>query len=157
MLSILLTILCYCSSSELVEYFRKQMSQDPDVASAVAAIRSLLEFLKRDESKSTHYYCITIIFSWITQVHVMSCICSRFPYQINLLVIDAHLRYFCLCNYVHLCQLFSWQVACWIPDQLQVYRHRHRIEFSLSQQKNPRTLSWFLSITCSENWNCLTI
>lgn len=31
------------------------MSQDPDVASAVAAIRSLLEFLKRDQSKSTHY------------------------------------------------------------------------------------------------------
>lgn len=29
------------------------MSQDPDVASAVAAIRSLLEFLKRDQSKTT--------------------------------------------------------------------------------------------------------
>ncbi|KAF4074577.1 hypothetical protein AMELA_G00240740 [Ameiurus melas] len=37
---------------ELVEYFRKQMSQDPDVASAVAAIRSLLEFLKRDTSET---------------------------------------------------------------------------------------------------------
>ncbi|KAB5528360.1 hypothetical protein PHYPO_G00139380 [Pangasianodon hypophthalmus] len=37
---------------ELVEYFRKQMSQDPDVASAVAAIRSLLEFLKRDQSET---------------------------------------------------------------------------------------------------------
>ncbi|XP_053509991.1 translation initiation factor eIF-2B subunit alpha [Ictalurus furcatus] len=37
---------------ELVEYFRKQMSQDPDVASAVAAIRSLLEFLKRDKSET---------------------------------------------------------------------------------------------------------
>ncbi|KAK2845760.1 hypothetical protein Q7C36_010614 [Tachysurus vachellii] len=37
---------------ELVEYFRTQMSQDPDVASAVAAIRSLLEFLKRDQSET---------------------------------------------------------------------------------------------------------
>ncbi|KAI4889384.1 hypothetical protein NFI96_034084 [Prochilodus magdalenae] len=37
---------------ELVEYFRKQMSQDPEVASAVAAIRSLLEFLKRDQSET---------------------------------------------------------------------------------------------------------
>ncbi|MBN3296573.1 EI2BA factor, partial [Amia calva] len=33
--------------SELVEYFRSQMGQDPDMASAVAAIRTLLEFLKR--------------------------------------------------------------------------------------------------------------
>lgn len=37
---------------ELVEYFGTQMSQDPDVASAVAAIRSLLEFLKRDQSET---------------------------------------------------------------------------------------------------------
>ncbi|XP_062874334.1 translation initiation factor eIF-2B subunit alpha [Trichomycterus rosablanca] len=37
---------------ELVEYFRKQTRQDPDVASAVAAIRSLLEFLKRDQSET---------------------------------------------------------------------------------------------------------
>lgn len=35
--------------SELVEYFRAQMSKDPDMASAVAAIRTLLEFLKRDK------------------------------------------------------------------------------------------------------------
>ncbi|KAI5091371.1 translation initiation factor eIF-2B subunit alpha isoform X1, partial [Silurus meridionalis] len=42
----------FCFSAELVEYFRKQMSQDPDVASAVAAIRSLLEFLKRDQSET---------------------------------------------------------------------------------------------------------
>uniref|UniRef100_A0AAY4AR27 Translation initiation factor eIF2B subunit alpha n=1 Tax=Denticeps clupeoides TaxID=299321 RepID=A0AAY4AR27_9TELE len=34
---------------ELVKYFRTQISQDPDVASAAAAIRSLLEFLKRDQ------------------------------------------------------------------------------------------------------------
>ncbi len=37
--------------SELVEYFRAQIREDPDVASAVAAIRSLLEFLKRDQSE----------------------------------------------------------------------------------------------------------
>ncbi|XP_056313098.1 translation initiation factor eIF-2B subunit alpha [Danio aesculapii] len=37
---------------ELVEYFRGQIREDPDVASAVAAIRSLLEFLKRDQSET---------------------------------------------------------------------------------------------------------
>ncbi|XP_048834055.1 translation initiation factor eIF-2B subunit alpha [Brienomyrus brachyistius] len=37
---------------ELVEYFRTQMRQDPDVASAVAAIRTLLEFLKRDKAET---------------------------------------------------------------------------------------------------------
>uniref|UniRef100_A0A673LEF1 Translation initiation factor eIF2B subunit alpha n=1 Tax=Sinocyclocheilus rhinocerous TaxID=307959 RepID=A0A673LEF1_9TELE len=36
----------------LVEYFRAQIREDPDVASAVAAIRSLLEFLKRDQSET---------------------------------------------------------------------------------------------------------
>ncbi|XP_016393706.1 translation initiation factor eIF-2B subunit alpha-like isoform X1 [Sinocyclocheilus rhinocerous] len=38
--------------AELVEYFRAQIREDPDVASAVAAIRSLLEFLKRDQSET---------------------------------------------------------------------------------------------------------
>ncbi|XP_051545914.1 translation initiation factor eIF-2B subunit alpha isoform X1 [Myxocyprinus asiaticus] len=37
---------------ELVEYFRMQIREDPDVASAVAAIRSLLEFLRRDQSET---------------------------------------------------------------------------------------------------------
>lgn len=37
---------------ELVEYFRTQTREHPDVASAVAAIRSLLEFLKRDQSET---------------------------------------------------------------------------------------------------------
>lgn len=37
------------SGTELVEYFRDQMRKDPDMASAVAAIRTLLEFLKRDK------------------------------------------------------------------------------------------------------------
>uniref|UniRef100_A0A673KXT1 Translation initiation factor eIF2B subunit alpha n=1 Tax=Sinocyclocheilus rhinocerous TaxID=307959 RepID=A0A673KXT1_9TELE len=37
---------------ELVEYFRAQIREDPDVASAVAAIRSLLEFLKREQSET---------------------------------------------------------------------------------------------------------
>uniref|UniRef100_A0AAY5K5Q4 Translation initiation factor eIF2B subunit alpha n=1 Tax=Esox lucius TaxID=8010 RepID=A0AAY5K5Q4_ESOLU len=38
--------------TELVEYFRTQMRQDPEVPSAVAAIRTLLEFLKRDQSET---------------------------------------------------------------------------------------------------------
>ncbi|XP_018955219.2 translation initiation factor eIF-2B subunit alpha-like isoform X2 [Cyprinus carpio] len=38
--------------AELVEYFRAQIRGDPDVASAVAAIRSLLEFLRRDQSET---------------------------------------------------------------------------------------------------------
>ncbi|XP_016325932.1 translation initiation factor eIF2B subunit alpha [Sinocyclocheilus anshuiensis] len=38
--------------AELVEYFRAQIREDPDVASAVAAIRSLLKFLKRDQSET---------------------------------------------------------------------------------------------------------
>lgn len=42
-------ILTICACSELVEYFRAQMREDPDMASAVAAIRTLLEFLKRDK------------------------------------------------------------------------------------------------------------
>ncbi|KAL0979397.1 hypothetical protein UPYG_G00184540 [Umbra pygmaea] len=37
---------------ELVEYFRTQLRQDPEVPSAVAAIRTLLEFLKRDQSET---------------------------------------------------------------------------------------------------------
>ncbi|KAJ7994267.1 hypothetical protein DPEC_G00264120 [Dallia pectoralis] len=37
---------------ELVDYFRTQMSEDPEVPSAVAAIRTLLEFLKRDQSET---------------------------------------------------------------------------------------------------------
>uniref|UniRef100_A0A8C9S1J8 Translation initiation factor eIF2B subunit alpha n=1 Tax=Scleropages formosus TaxID=113540 RepID=A0A8C9S1J8_SCLFO len=41
-----------CVSSELVEYFQTQMRKDPDVASAVAAIRTLLEFLKRDKAET---------------------------------------------------------------------------------------------------------
>ncbi|KAG5835071.1 translation initiation factor eIF-2B subunit alpha [Anguilla anguilla] len=40
------------NEDELVEYFRAQMRQDPDVASAVAAIRTLLEFLKRDKGET---------------------------------------------------------------------------------------------------------
>ncbi|KAJ8393983.1 hypothetical protein AAFF_G00055160 [Aldrovandia affinis] len=40
------------NEDELVEYFRTQMRKDPDVASAVAAIRTLLEFLKRDKGET---------------------------------------------------------------------------------------------------------
>uniref|UniRef100_A0A8C2IV33 Translation initiation factor eIF2B subunit alpha n=1 Tax=Cyprinus carpio TaxID=7962 RepID=A0A8C2IV33_CYPCA len=40
------------SVDKLVEYFRAQIRGDPDVASAVAAIRSLLEFLRRDQSET---------------------------------------------------------------------------------------------------------
>ncbi len=43
-----------CPGSELVEYFRAQMRKDPDMASAVAAIRTLLEFLKRDKGVFIH-------------------------------------------------------------------------------------------------------
>uniref|UniRef100_A0A3B4AVP7 Translation initiation factor eIF2B subunit alpha n=1 Tax=Periophthalmus magnuspinnatus TaxID=409849 RepID=A0A3B4AVP7_9GOBI len=37
---------------KLVEYFKAQMLKDPDMASAVAAIRTLLEFLKRDQGET---------------------------------------------------------------------------------------------------------
>ncbi|KAK0154358.1 Translation initiation factor eIF-2B subunit alpha [Merluccius polli] len=40
------------NEQELVEYFRTQMRKDPDMASAVAAIRTLLEFLKRDTGET---------------------------------------------------------------------------------------------------------
>uniref|UniRef100_A0A8D3AEP8 Translation initiation factor eIF2B subunit alpha n=1 Tax=Scophthalmus maximus TaxID=52904 RepID=A0A8D3AEP8_SCOMX len=36
----------------LVEYFKAQMRKNPDMASAVAAIRTLLEFLKRDKGET---------------------------------------------------------------------------------------------------------
>ncbi|XP_032899769.1 translation initiation factor eIF-2B subunit alpha isoform X2 [Amblyraja radiata] len=37
---------------ELVDYFKTQMRENEDVASAVAAIRTLLEFLKRDKGET---------------------------------------------------------------------------------------------------------
>ncbi|KAL8180173.1 UNVERIFIED_CONTAM: Translation initiation factor [Gekko kuhli] len=40
------------NETELVEAFKTQMRTDPDVASAVAAIRVLLEFLKRDKGET---------------------------------------------------------------------------------------------------------
>uniref|UniRef100_A0A8C6L3V8 Translation initiation factor eIF2B subunit alpha n=1 Tax=Nothobranchius furzeri TaxID=105023 RepID=A0A8C6L3V8_NOTFU len=40
------------NEEELVEYFRAQMRKDPGMASAVAAIRTLLEFLKRDKGET---------------------------------------------------------------------------------------------------------
>ncbi|KAM4532511.1 translation initiation factor eIF2B subunit alpha isoform 1-T1 [Fundulus diaphanus] len=40
------------NEEELVEYFRAQVGKDPDMASAVAAIRTLLEFLKRDKGET---------------------------------------------------------------------------------------------------------
>ncbi|XP_041742163.1 translation initiation factor eIF-2B subunit alpha isoform X1 [Coregonus clupeaformis] len=40
------------NKEELVEYFRTQMRTDPDMASAVAAIRTLLEFLRRDKGET---------------------------------------------------------------------------------------------------------
>nr|XP_020658307.1 translation initiation factor eIF-2B subunit alpha isoform X1 [Pogona vitticeps] len=40
------------NEAELTEAFNTQMRQDPDVASAVAAIRVLLEFLKRDKGET---------------------------------------------------------------------------------------------------------
>uniref|UniRef100_A0A8C1Y5Q8 Translation initiation factor eIF2B subunit alpha n=1 Tax=Cyprinus carpio TaxID=7962 RepID=A0A8C1Y5Q8_CYPCA len=46
------SLLLGSSVDKLVEYFRAQIRGDPDVASAVAAIRSLLEFLRRDQSET---------------------------------------------------------------------------------------------------------
>ncbi|XP_057600345.1 translation initiation factor eIF-2B subunit alpha isoform X2 [Hippopotamus amphibius kiboko] len=37
---------------ELIEYFKSQMKKDPDMASAVAAIRTLLEYLRRDKGET---------------------------------------------------------------------------------------------------------
>ncbi|KAL6081617.1 hypothetical protein STEG23_007832 [Scotinomys teguina] len=37
---------------ELIEYFKSQMKGNPNMASAVAAIRTLLEFLKRDKGET---------------------------------------------------------------------------------------------------------
>uniref|UniRef100_A0A8D3CR46 Translation initiation factor eIF2B subunit alpha n=1 Tax=Scophthalmus maximus TaxID=52904 RepID=A0A8D3CR46_SCOMX len=41
-----------CRTQKLVEYFKAQMRKNPDMASAVAAIRTLLEFLKRDKGET---------------------------------------------------------------------------------------------------------
>ncbi|XP_059850524.1 translation initiation factor eIF-2B subunit alpha isoform X2 [Hypanus sabinus] len=41
-----------CGTTELVDYFKTQMKENEDVASAVAAIRTLLEFLKRDRGET---------------------------------------------------------------------------------------------------------
>ncbi|XP_043924488.1 translation initiation factor eIF-2B subunit alpha [Protopterus annectens] len=40
------------NNNELIEYFKAQMKEDHEVASAVAAIRTLLEFLKRDKGET---------------------------------------------------------------------------------------------------------
>ncbi|KAJ6656576.1 hypothetical protein lerEdw1_003463 [Lerista edwardsae] len=42
------------NKAELVEAFKTRMREDPDVATAVAAIHVLLEFLKRDKGKLSH-------------------------------------------------------------------------------------------------------
>ena len=42
---------CTMDNKELIEYFKSQIKEDPDMASAVAAIRTLLEFLRRDTGK----------------------------------------------------------------------------------------------------------
>ncbi|NWT09420.1 EI2BA factor, partial [Vireo altiloquus] len=41
-----------CCLSDLIETFRAQLRNDPDVASAVAAIRALLDFLKQDRGET---------------------------------------------------------------------------------------------------------
>ena len=38
-------------NKELIEYFKSQIKEDPDMASAVAAIQTLLEYLRRDTGK----------------------------------------------------------------------------------------------------------
>uniref|UniRef100_A0A8C0E2C6 Translation initiation factor eIF2B subunit alpha n=1 Tax=Balaenoptera musculus TaxID=9771 RepID=A0A8C0E2C6_BALMU len=37
---------------ELIEYFKSQVKEDPDMASAVAAIRTLLEYMRRDKGET---------------------------------------------------------------------------------------------------------
>lgn len=70
-----LFMVCVCGA-ELLEYFRGQLKQDPDVASAVAAIRTLLEFLKRDEGDATSPACVS--------VHSWCCCCDyRWPCDIQ--------------------------------------------------------------------------
>uniref|UniRef100_A0AC11B3F6 Eukaryotic translation initiation factor 2B subunit alpha n=1 Tax=Ovis aries TaxID=9940 RepID=A0AC11B3F6_SHEEP len=39
-------------NKELIEYFKSQIKEDPDMASAVAAIRTLLEYLRRDTGET---------------------------------------------------------------------------------------------------------
>lgn len=52
--------LTVCPCAELVGYFRAQMHRDPGMASAVAAIRTLLEFLKRDQGEQfgSGHFCL---------------------------------------------------------------------------------------------------
>lgn len=40
------------NENEVIEYFKCQLNEDPDVATAVAAIRTLLEFLKKDKGET---------------------------------------------------------------------------------------------------------
>ncbi|XP_072000422.1 translation initiation factor eIF2B subunit alpha isoform X3 [Engystomops pustulosus] len=40
------------NESEVIEYFKRQLKEDPNVATAVAAIRTLLEFLKKDKGET---------------------------------------------------------------------------------------------------------
>ena len=40
-------------NKELSEYFKSQIKEDPDMASAVAAIQTLLEYLRRDTGETT--------------------------------------------------------------------------------------------------------
>uniref|UniRef100_A0A452EFB0 Translation initiation factor eIF2B subunit alpha n=1 Tax=Capra hircus TaxID=9925 RepID=A0A452EFB0_CAPHI len=40
-------------NKELIEYFKSQIKEDPDMASAVAAIQTLLEYLRRDTGETT--------------------------------------------------------------------------------------------------------
>ena len=39
-------------NKELIEYFKSQIKEDPDMASAEAAIRTLLEYLRRDTGET---------------------------------------------------------------------------------------------------------
>lgn len=66
-----------CPCTELVEYFRAQMNKDPGMASAVAAIRTLLEFLKRDKGVllSFNHIC-----SWNQESILTSFLC---PFRRN--------------------------------------------------------------------------
>lgn len=67
--------------SELVEYFRAQMQKNPDMASAVAAIRTLLEFLKRDKGvfKTSILFVVLVRFKAHVLLRSHSCLYQAFP------------------------------------------------------------------------------
>lgn len=65
-----------CPCTELVEYFRAQMNKDPGMASAVAAIRTLLEFLKRDKGV---FLSFNGVYSWKKKIDFIGPFRRNYP------------------------------------------------------------------------------